>query len=204
MGSSKGNRKAEQPTFFDKSTKWLKYNETKENLFGTQGLFSPHDTVVPQIPIAGNKDSVIYITMPTQSPKSINNQVVPKNEAPRLKHVRDTILITQIDTVYIQDNYKDGKYSYHIDNLHEGQTFVDPLTNSTVSIFNIQPDFTASAIMDYPNGFHTLYFEKPPPVKVRPGDSWTNVRYEHKTYKLTITNINYLSKIFSINISETN
>ncbi|RBL91682.1 hypothetical protein [Chitinophaga flava] len=77
MGNSRGNKKAEQPTFYDKCLRWLKNNkitaillgcyivfgglaetvkkakEMKENLFGTQGLFSPQDTTKINLPIAG-------------------------------------------------------------------------------------------------------------------------------------------------------
>jgi len=213
-------------TFYDKSIKWFKNNkiftavlilliiytgiseiikqtnENKEYLFGRNGLLKKGDTANSQkMPESDSVEKSKFLPLAIGNPqigKSFNKQTIQRV----IKY--DTITLIRRDTVYLPDTSKiklsNQKYSYRLDDLKEGKAFVDPLTNSTISIFRIQPDFTASAILDYPDGFNTIYFEKPDPIKVRPGDSWNNIYYHKKNYKLTIININYSDKNFSIEI----
>jgi hypothetical protein len=181
-----------------------KTNENKENLFGEKGLLKKNDTVSsPKIQESdtANKSNVKAIGSP-QANRSFNKITIQR----LIK--RDTITFVKKDTVYIIDTSKPNlfrqKYSYRLDDLKEGGAFVDPLTNSTISVYRIQSDFTASAILDYPDGFNTVYFEKPDPIKVRPGDSWNNIYYHKKNYKLTIVSIDFINKTFSVEIQENN
>jgi hypothetical protein len=181
-------------------------NENKENLYGKNGLLKKNDTAsspkIPESDTAGKSKVQQFDMGNSRVDKSFNRLTIQRI----IK--RDTITFIRKDTVFMLDTSKtkssNEKYSYGSDDLKEGKAFVDPLTNSTISIFSIQPDFTASAILDYPNGFNTIYFEKPDPIKVRPGDSWNNIYYHEKNYKLTISNINYTDKTFSIEIQENN
>jgi hypothetical protein len=183
-----------------------KTNENKENLFGEKGLLKKNDTVSsPKIQESDTANKSNVKAPAIGSPQA--NRSFNKITIQRLIK-RDTITFVKKDTVYIIDTSKPNlfrqKYSYRLDDLKEGGAFVDPLTNSTISVYRIQSDFTASAILDYPDGFNTVYFEKPDPIKVRPGDSWNNIYYHKKNYKLTIVSIDFINKTFSVEIQENN
>lgn len=180
--------------------------ENKENLYGEKGLLKKNDTASsPKMQESDTAEKSKIQAPAIESPGA--NRSFNKITIQRITK-RDTITFIRRDTAYILDTSKpksfSQKYSYRSDDLKEGKAFVDPLTNSTISIFSIQPDFTASAILDYPDGFYTISFEKPDPIKVRPGDSWNNIYYHEKNYKLTIVNIDFIDKTFSVEIQENN
>lgn len=180
--------------------------ENKENLFGENGLLKKNDTVNSSQILESDTTQKLKIQLPVIGYTRMDKGFY-KHPIHRIIK-RDTIILMSRDTVYISDTSSpkppNQKYSFRSDEIKEGKAFVDPLTNSTISIFRIQPDFTASAILDYPDGFNTIYFQKPDPIKVRPGDSWNNIYYHEKSYKLTIVNINNTDKTFSIEIQENN
>jgi hypothetical protein len=183
-----------------------KTNENKENLFGERGLLKNNDTVcTPNIQKFDTAEKLHDQSSSVDSPQ-VNRSFYKINIQKSI--IRDTVTFVKRDTVYIMDTSKpiflNQKYSYRSNDLKEGSAFVDPLTNSTISVYKIQPDFTANAILDYPDGFNTIYFEKPDPIKVRPGDSWSNIYYHKKNYKLTIVDIDFIDKTFSIEIKENN
>lgn len=175
--------------------------ENVENLYGEKGLLKKNDTANYLKILESDAAEIPKVQMPviedSQRDKSVNHLTQ------RIIR-RDTVTFIRRDTVYLLDTSMSKslsqKYSFRQDELKEGRAFVDPLTNSTISIFRIQPDFTASAILDYPDGFNTIYFEKPDPVKVQPGDYWNDIYFHQKKYKMTIVKIDYLSKTFSVEI----
>lgn len=219
----KGNVKKEE-TFYDKVINRFKNNvlitillvcvllysgitelikntkENHDNLFGENGLIKPEDSNRTPFNFDSSKMNVYFDTVKVYVRSAAINErkLIYKN-------IRDTITVIKPDTVYITDTSvkKDDKYFFRLNDLREGMTFLDPLTNSSISVFKISEDFTASAILDYPDGFYTIHFDKPEPVKVRPGDSWNNVHYNQKNYKMTITDINSSSKSFSVEIRQT-
>lgn len=215
-----------EETFYDKAIKWLKNRavitillifiilysgltglikntkENHDNLFGAGGLLTWNDTVQTK----PNLDTTVKVSMINDASKIHTKPPEITRRKLLTRIIRDTITILKSDTVFVTDTSikTSDKYFFKLSNLKEGEAFVDPLTNSSVSVFNIEEDFTASAILDYPNGFNTISFKEPPSVKVRPGDSWKNIYYNQKKYKMTITEINHSTKLFSAEIRQIN
>ncbi|NMM50764.1 hypothetical protein [Marinigracilibium pacificum] len=101
-----------------------------------------------------------------------------------------------------ETNNKSHKKKYrYSEKLKEGESFIDPLTNSTVSIYKIEMDYSAKAKVDYPNGFNTTKV-KSESIDVSPGFTWTDVRFENRQFKIVIQKIDPLFDEFVIEIIE--
>jgi hypothetical protein len=176
--------------------------ENRENLFGKEGLLTKNTTLdTLKFQKSDAADKIRPLSFKVRDPCYVTGKRNGHSRPP----VVDTIFLKRIDTIFI-DTLKAHnivkKYFFRLDSLVEGQTFVDPLTSSSIAIFSIQPCFEAKAILNYPNGFYTLSADTPEQIKVRPGQSWDDIIYEQKRFKMTIQDINYPKKLFSISISE--
>lgn len=173
--------------------------ENRDNLFGKEGLFKKQDSAIVAVAITDSvkKDSIHQDSV-------ADRKRIPREKDIRIRVIRDTILVRKSDTVFIIDSVskKDENYSFRLNNLREGQTFSDPLTGSSISIFDISDKFQAKAILDYPDGFYGLETDNPA-VTVRPGDSWNNIFYDKRSFKMTILDIDHASKSFSVEIRQT-
>lgn len=92
------------------------------------------------------------------------------------------------------------KYRYS-EKLKEAESFIDPLTNSTISIYNIQMSFKAMAKADYPDGFN-LKKVKSNPIEIYPGYTWSNVVFKERQFKIVVQKIDPLLDEFVVEIIE--
>ncbi len=108
-----------------------------------------------------------------------------------INYLSQIINNNHIDFSNLKNN--DSKKYQFTKKLKEGETFIDPLTQSSLAIFEISIEFKASAIISLPNK------SSKKTIIVEPGNSWV-FNYKKDTYKLILQKIDPLYDEFTVNL----